>query len=42
VDGGSFVTSGCNRPTCTIQGLAYRAADHIIRMSKSGSIESLI
>ena len=38
VDGSSFVTSGRNQPTCTIQALAYRAADHIIRMAKSGSI----
>jgi choline dehydrogenase-like flavoprotein len=40
VDGSSFVTSGRNQPTCTIQALAYRAADHIIRMAKSGSIPS--
>ncbi|MGE5723568.1 MAG: GMC oxidoreductase, partial [Acidobacteriota bacterium] len=40
VDGGSFVTSGRNQPTCTIQALAYRAADHMIRMAKAGSIES--
>jgi choline dehydrogenase-like flavoprotein len=42
VDGSSFVTSGRNQPTCTIQALAYRAADHIIRMAKSGSIASSI
>jgi choline dehydrogenase-like flavoprotein len=40
VDGSSFVTSGRNQPTCTIQALAYRAADHIIRMAKSGSISA--
>jgi choline dehydrogenase-like flavoprotein len=40
VDGSSFVTSGRNQPTCTIQALAYRAADHIARMAKSGSIPS--
>ena len=40
VDGSSFVTSGRNQPTCTIQALAYRAADHITRMVKSGSILS--
>jgi choline dehydrogenase-like flavoprotein len=40
VDGSSFVTSGRNQPTCTIQALAYRAADHISRMAKSGSILS--
>lgn len=40
VDGSSLVTSGRNQPTCTIQALAYRAADHITRMAKSGSIVS--
>jgi choline dehydrogenase-like flavoprotein len=40
VDGSSFVTSGRNQPTCTIQALAYRAADHIIRTAKGGSIPS--
>jgi choline dehydrogenase-like flavoprotein len=38
VDGSSFVTSGRNQPTCTIQALAYRAADHMARAAKSGSI----
>ena len=38
VDGSSFVTSGRNQPTCTIQALAYRASDHIIRMAKTGAI----
>ena len=38
VDGSSFVTSGRNQPTCTIQALAYRASDHIARMAKSGEI----
>jgi choline dehydrogenase-like flavoprotein len=42
VDGSSFVTSGRNQPTCTIQALAYRAADHIIRMAKGGSIPSSV
>jgi len=37
-DGSSFVTSGRNQPTCTIQALAYRAADNIARIAKSGSI----
>jgi len=40
VDGSSFVTSGRNQPTCTIQALAYRAADNIARMAKSGEIPS--
>jgi len=38
VDGSSFVTSGRNQPTCTIQALAYRASDYIARMAKSGLI----
>jgi choline dehydrogenase-like flavoprotein len=38
VDGSSFVTSGRNQPTCTIQALAYRAADHIARAAKAGDI----
>jgi len=42
VDGSSFVTSGRNQPTCTIQALAYRAADNISRMAKSGSITSSV
>jgi len=42
VDGSSFVTSGRNQPTCTIQALAYRAADNIIRKAKSGSIASAV
>jgi choline dehydrogenase-like flavoprotein len=38
VDGSSFVTSGRNQPTCTIQALAYRAADLIAKKAKAGSI----
>lgn len=38
VDGSSFVTSGRNQPTCTIQALAYRAADGIIRAAKQAQI----
>jgi choline dehydrogenase-like flavoprotein len=40
VDGSSLVTSGRGQPTCTIQALAYRAADHIIRSARSGEIKS--
>jgi choline dehydrogenase-like flavoprotein len=40
VDGSSFVTSGRNHPTCTIEALAYRAADNMIRMAKSGSFKT--
>src|SRR5580704_19270588 len=36
VDGSSFVTGGRNHPTMTIQALAFRASDHIIRTAKEG------
>lgn len=39
-DGSSFVTSGRGQPTCTMQALAFRASDHIIRMAKNGDIKS--
>ena len=39
VDGSSFVTSGRNHPTCTIQALAYRAAERMIAMAKNGSLK---
>ena len=38
VDGSSFVTSGRNQPTCTIQALAFRAGDLITQMAKRGEI----
>jgi choline dehydrogenase-like flavoprotein len=38
VDGSSFVTSGRNQPTCTIQALAYRAADYLIQAAKRGEV----
>lgn len=37
-DGSSFVTSGRGQPTMTIQALAYRAAEHLIRRAKSGEL----
>jgi choline dehydrogenase-like flavoprotein len=37
VDGSSFVTCG-RQPTCTIQALAYRAADGIAKAAKQGEI----
>ncbi len=40
VDGSSFVTSGRNHPTGTIQALAYRAAEHLIRAAKNGSLKA--
>lgn len=38
VDGGSFVTSARQQPTCTIQALAYRAAEHMAALAKRGEI----
>jgi len=38
VDGSSFVTSGRNQPTCTIQALAFRASEHIARMAQASDI----
>jgi choline dehydrogenase-like flavoprotein len=37
VDGSSLVTACC-QPTCTIQALAYRAADHIAREARKAAI----
>ena len=37
-DGSSFVTSGRNQPTCTIQALAFRAADRITDLAKRGDM----
>ena len=36
VDGSNLVTGGRNHPTMTIQALAYRAAEHLIKAAKSG------
>jgi choline dehydrogenase-like flavoprotein len=38
VDGSSFVTSGRQQPTATIQALAYRAADNMMAMAKAGEL----
>ncbi len=38
VDGSSFVTSGRQQPTGTIQALAYRAADFIAQSAKAGKV----
>jgi choline dehydrogenase-like flavoprotein len=40
VDGSNFVTGGRNHPTLTIQALAFRAAEHIIRDAKDGTLRS--
>lgn len=42
VDGSSFVTSGRGQPTCTIQALAYRAADRIVRLARRAEIRPSI
>src|SRR3984885_179587 len=38
VDGSNFVTGGRNHPTMTIQALAYRAAEHLIRAARGGRV----
>jgi choline dehydrogenase-like flavoprotein len=40
VDGSSFVTTGRNHPTCTIQALAYRAAERMAAMAKRGELKT--
>jgi len=40
VNGSNLVSSGRNQPTCTIQALAYRAAEHIAQSAKSGNIQT--
>jgi len=37
VDGSNLVTGGRNHPTLTIQALAFRASEHIIRTAKDGT-----
>jgi choline dehydrogenase-like flavoprotein len=39
-DGSSFVTSGRGQPTMTIEALAFRAADRITSLAKSGAISA--
>ena len=40
VDGSNLVTGGRNHPTMTIQALAFRAADHLVREAKRGTLRS--
>jgi choline dehydrogenase-like flavoprotein len=40
VDGSNLVTGGRNHPTLTIQALAFRAADHLVRAARSGDLTS--
>jgi choline dehydrogenase-like flavoprotein len=41
VDGSNLVTGGRNHPTMTIQALAFRAAEHIVRAAKNGTLKSV-
>src|SRR5262249_1579828 len=38
VDGSNLVTGGRNHPTMTIQALAFRAAEYIVRDAKNGTL----
>jgi choline dehydrogenase-like flavoprotein len=38
VDGSNFVTSARQQPTATIQALAYRAAEHIVKKVRAGEL----
>jgi choline dehydrogenase-like flavoprotein len=40
-DGSSLVTSGRGQPTMTIQALAFRAADRIVRLAKRGELGTM-
>ena len=42
VDGSNLVTGGRNHPTMTIQALAFRAAEQIIRAAKNGSLRTSV
>jgi choline dehydrogenase-like flavoprotein len=41
IDGSNLVTGGRNHPTMTIQALAFRAADNIIKAAKVGQLTRL-
>ena len=41
VDGSTLVTGGRNHPTMTIQALAFRAAEHIARAAKNGTLATV-
>jgi choline dehydrogenase-like flavoprotein len=38
VDGSNLVTGGRNHPTMTIQALAFRAAEHLVRAARAGEV----
>ena len=40
VDGSNLVTGGRNHPTMTIQALAFRAAEHLVRAAKGGDLRT--
>jgi choline dehydrogenase-like flavoprotein len=40
VDGSNLVTGGRNHPTMTIQALAFRAAENLIKAAKSGILKT--
>jgi choline dehydrogenase-like flavoprotein len=40
VDGSSLVTGGRNHPTMTIEALAFRAAEHLVRSAKRGELRT--
>ena len=42
VDGSNLVTGGRNHPTMTIQALAYRAAEHLIKAAKTGILKQTV
>ena len=39
VDGSNLVTGGRNHPTMTIQALAFRAAENLIKAAKTGILK---
>jgi choline dehydrogenase-like flavoprotein len=41
VDGSNLVTGGRNHPTMTIQALAFRAAENIIKAARVGQLTRL-
>ena len=41
VDGSTLVTGGRNHPTMTIQALAFRAADRIVKAARNGTLAKL-
>jgi choline dehydrogenase-like flavoprotein len=41
VDGSNLVTGGRNHPTMTIQALAFRAAENIVKAAKAGTLTRL-